>query len=185
MSDVSTPYSVAVFCGSSMGSDPIFERTAEEVGRECAARGLRVVFGGSNVGLMGILSQAVLESRGSLIGVSPTLLVDMEPPADGIDLEIVETLGERKRRFTELSDAVLVLPGGIGSLDEAFEAMTARQLGLTTAKVVFLSIGGFWEPLKVLLDHLRHSGFVAEDRQFEFPEDVATALDLVEAGIGS
>ncbi|WIE85063.1 TIGR00730 family Rossman fold protein [Curtobacterium sp. MCPF17_021] len=171
---------MAIFCGSSMGSSQLFRRTAEEVGQQCASRGIRIVFGGSDVGLMGALSGAAAAAGGEVIGVSPSVLIDLEPPAHGIEIEIVSSLGERKRRFMELSDAVLVLPGGIGSLDEAFEAMTAKQLGLTSAQVIFLNVGGFWDPLKVLLDHLRHNGFVAEDRRFEFPEDVVSAFDIIE-----
>lgn len=185
MIDTAPSVSVAVFCGSTTGSSPAGTHIADAVGRECAARGMRIVFGGSDVGLMGVLAGSAVEAGGRVLGVSPTVLVDSEPPAQGIEVEIVDSLGARKRRFTELSDAVLVLPGGIGSLEEAFEAMTAEHLGLTRARVVFLNVDGFWEPLKALLDHLRHQGFVAADRRFDFPEDLESAFDTIERGLTS
>jgi uncharacterized protein (TIGR00730 family) len=152
---------VCVFCGSAFGSRPVYAEVARSFGRGLAARGIGVVYGGASVGLMGELADAALAAGGEVIGVIPRSLVAREIAHAGLtELHVVETMHERKALMAELSDAIVALPGGAGTLDELFETLTWRQLGLHAKPIVLLDVDGFFEPLVALADHLVAEGFV-------------------------
>ncbi len=152
---------IAVFCGSAEGADPIFAKTAGRVGQEIARRGWTLVYGGGSVGLMGVLADAALAEGGTVIGVIPRFLYEWEVGHDDLtELEIVETLTERKVRMGELADAFLSLPGGIGTMDELFEALSWAQLGLEEKPNGLLNVGGYYDELVAFLDRATASGFI-------------------------
>jgi uncharacterized protein (TIGR00730 family) len=169
---------VCVFCGSSPGVRPAYLAAARELGEELAARGIGLVYGGASVGLMGGVADAVLAGGGEAIGVIPGRLVDRELAHAGLtELHVVETMHERKALMARLSDAFVVLPGGAGTLDEFFEALTWRQLGLHSKPLALLDVDGFFEPLLALADHLVEEGFVlAEFRAVLLVEREAATL---------
>ena len=146
---------VCVFAGSSPGNDPRFLEAARELGAAIAQRGVELVYGGANVGLMGAMANAVLEGGGHVIGVIPRHLLDFEVAHTGIpDLRIVESMHDRKALMAELSDAFVALPGGFGTLEETFEVLTWRQLGLHQKPVVILNAGGYFDALVAFLEHM-------------------------------
>ncbi|WP_343385154.1 TIGR00730 family Rossman fold protein [Candidatus Amarobacter glycogenicus] len=146
---------VCVFAGSSPGNDPRFLGAARELGAALAQRGVELVYGGANVGLMGAMANAVLEGGGHVIGVIPRHLLDFEVAHTGIpDLRIVESMHDRKALMAELSDAFVALPGGFGTLEETFEVLTWRQLGLHQKPVVILNAGGYFDALVAFLEHM-------------------------------
>jgi uncharacterized protein (TIGR00730 family) len=153
---------ICVFCASSPGSDPRFLESARQVGAELARRGVGVVYGGGRVGLMGALADAALAGGGEVIGVIPRDLVDRELAHDGVtDLRVVDSLAERKALMAELADAVIALPGGIGTLDELSEVLSWSQLGLHAKPIGLLDVAGYWQPLSAWLEHAVASEFVA------------------------
>jgi len=160
---------ISVFCGSSSGSDPVFAEAAEALGAALAADGHRLVYGGGHVGLMGVVAGAVLARGGDVTGVMTEQLVAAEVAHLGLtELEITSSMHARKARMAELSDGVIVLPGGFGTLDEAFEMVTWNQLGLVAAPVVFLDVAAFFAPLFDFIE-----GTVAA--QFVSPANAALA----------
>jgi uncharacterized protein (TIGR00730 family) len=153
--------SICVFCGSSSGDNPRFGDAARDTGRAIASRGWTLVYGGGRVGLMGVLANAALEAGGTVVGVIPRFLYEWEVGHDGLTrLEIVETLTERKQRMGELSGAFLSLPGGIGTLDELFEAWSWAQLGLQPKPSALLNVAGYYDGLVGFLDRATASGFM-------------------------
>jgi uncharacterized protein (TIGR00730 family) len=175
---------VGVFCGSSPGVRPGYLAAARELGEVLAARRIGLVYGGASVGLMGELADAVLAGGGEAIGVIPGRLVDRELAHGGLtELHVVATMHERKALMAELSDAFVALPGGAGTLDEFFEALTWRQLGLHSKPLALLDVEGFFEPLLKLADHLVAEGFVlVEFRALLLVErDPATLLERLAA----
>jgi hypothetical protein len=149
---MSEPYTVCVYCGSSNRADPTMYEAAAELGRGMAARGWRLVYGGGRVGLMGAAAEAVLAGGGQVIGIIPEFLHDLEVGHHGVTrLEVVESMHVRKMRMFELSDAFCILPGGLGTLDETFEILTWRQLGLHDKPIVLANLNGFWDPLLTLI----------------------------------
>jgi uncharacterized protein (TIGR00730 family) len=152
---------IAVFCGSSAGTDPVFAAAAREVGHQVASRGWTLVYGGGSVGLMGVLADAALSAGGRVVGVIPRFLYDWEVGHDGLtELEIVGTLTERKVRMGNLADAFLTLPGGIGTMDELFEALSWSQLGLEAKRNGLLNVNGYYDELVAYLDRAVAAGFV-------------------------
>jgi len=152
---------VLVFCGSSPGSRPEYAEYADAAGRLLASRGLEVVYGGASVGLMGALADGALAAGGTVIGVIPTRLVESEIAHAGLTkLHVVETMHERKALMGELSDAVITLPGGTGTLDELFELFTWKQLGLHRKPIGLLDVAGYWQPLLRFLEHAVHERFL-------------------------
>lgn len=167
---------VCVFCGSNPGASPAYREAARDVGRALAERGLGLVYGGSRSGTMGVIADAALDAGGKVFGVIPRALVDKEIAHTGLtELQIVETMHERKARMTELADGFVALPGGYGTLDEFFEVVTWAQLGLHRKPCALLNVGGFFDALIAYLDHAVGSGFVREEHR---------ALILVEADPG-
>ncbi len=143
-----------VFCGSSPGGRPEYVEAAAELGGLLAARELELVYGGASVGLMGAVADAVLAGGGKAIGVIPNRLVQAEVAHAGLtDLRIVETMHERKALMADLSDAVIALPGGTGTLDELFELFTWSQLGLHHMPLGVLNVVNYWDPLLAFLEH--------------------------------
>lgn len=155
--------SLCVFCGSSVGNRPEYAAAAREVGRLLAQRGIRLVYGAGNVGLMGVLADAALAAGGEVIGVIPQMLVDRELAHRGLtDQRIVGTMHERKALMAELSDAFLALPGGLGTFEELCEALTWSQLGIHAKPCGALNIVGYFDHLRHLLDCALAEGFVTE-----------------------
>lgn len=166
------PKSVCVYCGSRPGRDPAWSEAADALGREIAANGWRLVYGAGDVGLMGQVARAAQAAGGGTFGVIPEHLQRLEVgKADLTTYVVTETMHERKKVMVMNADAIVVLPGGPGTLDEFFEALTWRQLGLHTKPIVLLDADGFWQPLRALLGHVVRSGFAD-----------ASLLDMVQAG---
>lgn len=145
--------SLCVLCGSRVGNDPAYRQAATRLGHIIAARGVRLVFGAGSIGLMGVIADAVLEAGGEAIGVIPEFLMRYEVGHRQLtDLVITDSMHDRKRRMFEMADAFVTLPGGLGTLDETFEIITWKQLRLHGAPIVVLDTGGYWAPLKALVD---------------------------------
>jgi uncharacterized protein (TIGR00730 family) len=153
---------VAVYCGSNRGADPAYARAAESLGRELAGRGIRLVYGGGHVGLMGVVADAVLAGGGQVHGVITRALEGKELAHRGLtELTVVETMHERKAAMADAADAFVMLPGGYGTLDEFFEALTWTQLGIHDKPCGVLDVAGYFSPLRELLDASNREGFVA------------------------
>jgi uncharacterized protein (TIGR00730 family) len=153
---------LCVYCGSAGAVDPRYREAARELGERLAAAGIELVFGGGRIGLMGITADAVLAGGGRVIGVIPERLRDAELAHQGVtELVITAGMHDRKRVMAERADAFAVLPGGIGTLDEMFEMLTWRQLGLHDKPIFLVDIAGYWQPLRALLDHLVAQHFAA------------------------
>lgn len=152
---------VCVFCGSTAGASPAYERAAADVGTALAANGLDLVYGGGNVGLMKVVADAVLEGGGHVTGVIPEHLTHREIDHPGVqDLRVVDTMHERKALMHDLSDAFITLPGGLGTMEELFEIWTWLQLGLHAKPIGLLQVDGYFDGLLGFLDHAVEEGFV-------------------------
>ena len=152
---------LAVFCGSQFGTDPAYATAAAALGVELARRGVTLVYGGGRVGLMGVLAAACAEAGGAVVGVIPEFLAAKEIAfAAATELHVVATMHQRKAIMADRADAVAVLPGGFGTMDELFEILTWAQLGLHAKPVVLLNVNGFFDPLLAWVDHLTKEGFV-------------------------
>ena len=168
--------SLCVYCGSSDGGDPAYGEMAERLGRLAAERGVRIVYGGGRIGLMGRVSGGAKAASGDVFGIIPEHLMSMEIGDSGLTrLEVVESMHVRKARMVELSDAFCALPGGLGTLDETFEILTWRQLGLHDKPVILVNMAGYWEPLLDLIRHQARTGFVSDRHLGHF-----TVVDRVE-----
>jgi len=171
--------SIGVFCGSSSQVAAIYRDAAADLGTALARRGLRLVYGGGRIGLMGILADAALAAGGRVVGVIPEFLRGLEVAHTGLtELRVVATMHDRKRAMFELADAFVVLPGGLGTLDETIEIVTWKQLGLHDKPVVLVEVGSFWRDLRALMD-----GIVAEG--FAHPEHARlwTTVGSIEAAL--
>ena len=175
---MSRPFHVCVFCGARMGASPAYTRAATSLGQRIGERGLGLVYGGACVGLMGALADAALAARAPVLGVLPRSLSSVEVAHAGLtELVLVDGLHARKARMTAESDAFVALPGGFGTLDELFEALTWAQLGLHTRPLGLLNVDGFWDPLVATIDRQVAEGFVtASDRARLSVEATADAL---------
>lgn len=153
---------LCVYCGSSGAVDERYREAARELGAAMAAAGIELVFGGGRIGLMGIVADAVLAGGGRVTGVIPGALRDAELAHQGVsELVITGSMHERKRVMAERADAFAILPGGIGTLDESFEILTWRQLGLHDKPIFLVDVANYWRPLRDLLDHVVGHGFAA------------------------
>ncbi|MEM7519930.1 MAG: TIGR00730 family Rossman fold protein [Pseudomonadota bacterium] len=167
--------SVCVYCGSRIGANAAYGADAERLGRGLAEAGMRLVYGAGDVGLMGAVARAAQEAGGETFGVIPQHLVDWEVGKTDLTTYVVtETMHERKKVMFMNCDAVVVLPGGAGSLDELFEVLTWRQLGLHTKPIYLVNTVGYWTPLMSLLSHIVAEGF-ADGSILSFIEVVADA----------
>ena len=166
------PVSICVYCGSRSGRDPALASAADALGAGIAAEGWRLVYGAGDVGLMGRVARAAQTGGGETFGVIPEHLQRLEVgKADLTHYVVTETMHERKKVMVMNADAIVVLPGGAGTLDEFFEVLTWRQLGLHAKPIVLLDAGGFWDPLRGLLAHVVDHGFAD-----------ASLLGMVQAG---
>ena len=155
---------VCVFCGSSKGKNPVFAEAARELGALLAKNSHALVYGGGNVGLMGIVADSVMEHHGEVFGIIPQFLLDREVGHTKITrLEVVQSMHQRKQRMADLANAFIALPGGWGTLEEVAEILTWRQLGLISQPVILLNINGFFTPLVKQLDAMYEEGFVRKE----------------------
>jgi uncharacterized protein (TIGR00730 family) len=158
--------SLCVFCGSSFGYRPAYRAAAAMVGRTLAERGIRLVYGGGKIGLMGAVADAALAAGGDVVGIIPQHLMEKEVGHGGLpDLRIVDTMHERKALMADLSDGFLALPGGYGTFEELFEIVTWSQLGLHPKPCGLLNTDGFYDPLLNLLDHATAEGFIRQEHR--------------------
>jgi uncharacterized protein (TIGR00730 family) len=156
---------LCVFCGSSHGNSAVFAAAARELGETMAERGIELVYGGSHVGLMGVVADAVLAGGGKVTGVLPRFMVDKELAHTGITkLHIVETMHERKRIMAELAEGFVALPGGFGTFEEIFEAITWGQLRLHRFPCAFLNVEGYYDSLAEFLRSSTASGFIRPEQ---------------------
>ncbi len=156
---------LAVYCGSATPADPRYMELAREVGRTLAQQGIGVVYGGGRLGLMGAIASSALEAGGEVIGVIPEALVRGEVANHDCQLTVVKTMHERKAAFTDLSDGFLVLPGGVGTMDELWEAVSWAQLGYHAKPVGILNALGFYDGLLAFNRHMAEVGFVRPAHQ--------------------
>ena len=154
---------LAIFCGSNPGTRPDYVEAAHAFGRLLAQRGIGIVYGGSNVGLMAALADAMLDEFGEIIGVIPRMLVEREVANTALtDLRIVDSMHQRKAMMAELADGFVALPGGIGTLEEFFETWTWGQLGMHAKPCGLLNVAGYFDPLLTFLDHAVSEKFVRD-----------------------
>lgn len=151
--------SVCVFCGSSFGNDPSYRQAALDLGQVLAGADLRLVYGGGGVGLMGETARAVHDAGGKVLGIMPQFLRSREILYDDVETRVVTNMHERKMMMFEESDAFIVLPGGVGTLEEVIELMSWRRLDLHKKPVIFLNVNGFWDPFFTLIDHTLKAQF--------------------------
>ncbi len=168
--------SVCVYCGSASDTRESHRTAARNLGTRIGSAGIRLVFGGGRVGLMGLVADAALEAGGDVTGVIPRFLKAREVGHNGCtELIVTENMHDRKLRMAALADAIVVLPGGLGTLDEAFEIMTWKQLGLHDKPVVFVDIDGFWSPLVRLIENQIAENYVRKTERTLF--SVASSVD--------
>jgi len=173
---------VCVFCGSSMGLKPAYAEAARAMGRLLASCGLCLVYGGGNIGLMGVLADAALAAGGEVIGIIPEALLKFEVGHPELaELRVVGSMHERKAMMADLADAFIALPGGIGTLEELFEVWTWAQLGLHPKPLGLLDVGGYFDHLHVFLDHMVAEGFLKERHRAmaQIADDPAVLLALL------
>jgi len=174
---------ICVFCGSSQGSRPEYAAAAEELGRELVRRNTGLVYGGGNVGLMGIIADAVLRAGGDVQGVIPEHIIAREVGHNGLTrLHVVRSMHERKALMADLSDAFIAMPGGFGTLEEFCEVLTWSQLGLHAKPCGILNVRGFYSSLLAMLDHAVEERFLKPENRAlvlarESPADLLQALD--------
>lgn len=174
---------VAVYCGSATGSDPMFGEAARATAEAMVGQGVDLVYGGGRLGLMGLMADSVLALGGRVYGVIPHALVDLEVAHGGLtELHRVTTMHERKAKMTDLADAFLALPGGIGTLDELFEAWSWNALGYHKKPFCLLNVGGFFDGLIAFIEHASASGFLSKRRrgQMLVAETPQRALELLD-----
>jgi uncharacterized protein (TIGR00730 family) len=175
---------VCVYCGSGFGTDPAFREAAQQLGTALAQAGMRLVYGGGDVGLMGTVARAVLEGGGHVTGIIPDFLQARENMLEDVhETVVVPDMHTRKRLMFERSDAFVTLPGGIGTLEELVEQLTWAQLGRHRKPVVLVSIADFWAPLLALFDHMRGHGFIREglDLSYLVAPDAGSVVPLLQA----
>ena len=171
--------SICVYCGSNAGSKIIYSERAAALGDRIVKEGLRLIYGGGNVGLMGVVANAVLEAGGQVTGVIPKQLADWEVAHRGLtELEIVGSMHERKARMFDLADGFVTLPGGFGTMEEIFEMLTWRQLGIGNKPCAFLDVDSFYAPLIGMIDRMVEERFLHAEQRTDLwhGEDIAAML---------
>lgn len=164
--------SICVYCGSSPGTDPRFIADARRLGRLMAEHGIRLVYGGGGIGLMGEVADAAAEAGGDVTGIIPGFLLNREKaPARAFDMIVVEDMHTRKREMFERADAFVALPGGVGTLEELVEQLTWAQLGRHRKPILVANLAGFWDPFLTLIEHMRENGFIRQP----YPVNLITA----------
>ena len=171
---------VAVYCGHQPGKNPEFMRDAKKIGELLARNKITLVFGGGNVGLMGATASAALENGGEVIGISTTHVVSLQEPAHKeIDLKIVDGLSARKEEMYDLSDAFIILPGGIGTLDEMTDIMTKQQVGESHKPIYMMNTAKYWEIFGQIMVHMQNEGFMPDPDAYNL-HVVNTPEELIE-----
>lgn len=179
---MATIKSLGVFCGSSSGSDPAYSAAARELGVLLAERGITLIYGGGDVGLMGEIADATLKAGGQVEGIIPNFLMEKEVGHRGLTrLHLVDTMHERKALMAELSDAFVAMPGGLGTMEEIFEVWTWLQLALHNKPCGLLNVAGFYDPLVTFLEHMTTQRFVKAEHKdllmvHEAPDAILEAL---------
>ena len=179
---------ICVFCGSNAGSNPIYRAEAEKLGRLFAARGIELVYGAGNIGLMGAVADACLEAGGTVIGIIPEALMGKEVAGRAVDhrtltrIEVVDSMHTRKARMAELSDGFIALPGGFGTFEEFCEILTWGQLGFHVKPMGLLNVNGFYDPLLAMFDKAVEEGFLRTQNRAmvltdTHSEDLLKAMD--------
>ena len=172
-----------MYCGSAAGSSDVFAEATRATADTMVRRGVDLVYGGGRLGLMGLIADSVLGHGGHVYGVIPTALVDLEVAHTGVtELYTVENMHERKAKMTDLADAFLALPGGIGTLDELFEAWSWNALGYHKKPFCLLNVEGYWDGMIEFIDHATESGFLSANRRSQLlvAETPGQALDLLD-----
>ncbi|UZK65519.1 TIGR00730 family Rossman fold protein [Sphingomonas sp. M1-B02] len=173
---------LAVYCGSASPADPVYIESARSVGRGLAERGIGIVYGGGRLGLMGAVADSALAAGGEVIGVIPTALVNAEVAHRNLsELHVVDTMHERKARFTELADGFVNLPGGTGTMDELWEALSWAQLGYHSDPIGLLNVAGYYDKLVEFWAHMGTVGFVRPQHQglLHVSDDLDVLLTLM------
>jgi uncharacterized protein (TIGR00730 family) len=177
-----TIQSVCVYCGSRNGNKPYFADTAQHLGTMIAEGGLDLVYGAGSIGLMGITARAAIQAGGNVIGIIPKHLNDIEITQEGLnELHITQNMHQRKKMMFDRSDAFIVLPGGLGTLDETLEIMTWAQLSLHQKPVILINLNNYWSPLLELIDHIIDDGFASNDHRniLQIVENADAAVKLL------
>lgn len=175
---------VAVYCGANMGAKPEFAEATRALGKAMTDKGIDLVYGGGKLGLMGVIADSILEGGGEVHGVIPEMLKDLEVAHTGAtELYIVANMHERKAKMTELTDAFIALPGGVGTMDELFEAWSWNALGYHNKPFAILNIAGYWDSMIDFLDTMTAEGFVSSERrkQLIIADDIGDCLDRLAA----
>lgn len=174
--------SICVFCGASVGNDPAYAAAAADLGTRMGQNNIRLVFGAGHVGMMGTVADAVLAAGGEAVGVIPEFLMERELAHNGLtELHVVETMHVRKQMMFDLSDAFIVLPGGLGTLEEMFEMITWRQLGRHEKPIVLISTNGYWMPFEDMVERVVNNDFAhgRVETYFRLAADPAEALEIL------
>jgi uncharacterized protein (TIGR00730 family) len=172
---------LCVYCGSAGRVDEVYRASATRLGVLLGRAGIELVYGGGRIGLMGLLADAALASGGKVIGVIPHHLNNREVGHRGVtELQVVDSMHDRKLRMFELADAIAILPGGLGTLDELMEVLTWKQLGLHDKPIILVDVWGYWEQLRSLIDHIVAAGF-AERTAFDLYRVVSRVEDVLPA----
>lgn len=176
--------SLCVYCGSSDRGSPAHHEAALRLGRVMAKAGIRLVYGGGRIGMMGRIADAVMESDGEVVGIIPQFLEQVEVGHSGVSqLIVTENMHDRKQKMAEMSDAFLIMPGGLGTLEETFEILTWKQLGLHEKPVIIADIGGYWRHLTDLIDHMIAESYAKPENRllFKVIDSVDELLPALEA----
>ena len=179
--------SVCVYCGSRVGNNPDYVAEAQVLGQALAAARVRLVFGGASIGIMGTVARQVLAGGGKVTGVIPHFLKELEVPLEGVSERVLtKTMHERKQVMFDRSDAFVILPGGIGTLEEAFEMLTWRQLQRHTKPIVIVNTNGYWNPLIELVRHCVEQGFAGEEilKHLTIVDSAADVLPAIKRVLG-
>ena len=180
--------SICVFCGSSMGNDEVFVATARHLGEVIACAGINLVFGGGNKGLMGAVADGALSQGGQVIGVIPEFLRNLEHAHENLtEMHVVDSMHQRKQLMFNLSDAFVVLPGGVGTLDEVLEMITWKQLKIHEKPIIVVDTNGYWEPLDRLIASTIGHGFAtpATRHLYKLVRSVGEVITALKGQLGS
>ncbi len=176
--------SVCVYCGSSLGESQVYQAQAEILGQLLGQNGIRLIYGGGRIGLMGVVADAALAAGGEVVGIIPGHLHDWEVGHTGLtELHVVDSMHTRKKMMVEMSDAFIALPGGMGTLDELFEVITWKQLKLHDKPILVLNTEDYWHPLLALIDSVMERGFARRGARsfFDVVPDAEAALAALRA----
>lgn len=168
--------SACVYCGSSSTSNPVFDAPTIELGQSLAKSGITLVYGGGSPGLMGKVANACMDAGGAVIGIIPDHILKLEVRHNQLtELHVVDNMHTRKMMMAEKADAFVIMPGGLGTLDEAFEIMTWKYLGVHNKPVIIANIDGYWDPLIALIQHMYQHKFVREEHMNTYIEAKSVA----------